>query len=665
MPLRCNFAAALTASIALASLVTVTATSASGAAPTNVQPRAAVSNTTTWAAIKTIATGATGTVTLPGATSIAVNGPDDTVYVVNWLSGDTGSMTVINGTTGSVNNTVALPGYGRAVAVDQNDDTIYTITANSPGVRVQSRVVTNPDDSVSNEPVTEAQFLAVDSLDDTVYVSQSSGNAITYFSGRTPTSPLTEIVGGGTYGIAVDALDDSVWMALTLDDSVRAWNGRTDALGPTIGGVGTTPDPVAVNGPDDTVYAADITAPTIAVINGRTSTLASTLTVPYTIRTTAGLAVDDSTDRLFAAMSDDKALGVINGANTDDSLFLLPRTGFTGFFRPQGVTINYRAVAVDDSGPNQGLVWAAGANRTDFPFSYESYVQAFAQVSPTLQGTTTGAAGSTVTVGVTSTPAVAFDLDDSTVWGLRFNGSNAFRVLTPTPGSGNTWSFALPSGLPTGPVSVEVLFNGNQYALAGTYTVQSSTPPTPDPVFPPGAPTDVVATAGVEEASVSWKAPSYSGSYPITDYQVTSAPGAKSCLVKAPALSCTVAGLTAGTSYTFQARALNGAGWGVYSEPSKAVTPSAPVRLSILITGSRDASDTGRIQVVGTSTGLAGERVTPFVRFPGQTGASEGTGAQTVAADGSFAWSRKTGKKAYVYFAHGSTRSNTVVIPAR
>jgi hypothetical protein len=36
-----------------------------------------------------------------------------------------------------------------------------------------------------------------------------------------------------------------------------------------------------------------------------------------------------------------------------------------------------------------------------------------------------------------------------------------------------------------------------------------------------------------------------------------------------------------------------------------------------------------------------------------------------VAADGTFAWSRRTGKKVYVYFTHGSIKSNTVTIPAR
>jgi hypothetical protein len=60
-----------------------------------------------------------------------------------------------------------------------------------------------------------------------------------------------------------------------------------------------------------------------------------------------------------------------------------------------------------------------------------------------------------------------------------------------------------------------------------------------------------------------------------------------------------------------------------------------------------------------------GEQVTPWLRFPGQTSYTAGTGVRTVAADGTFAWSRRTGKKVYVYFTHGSVRSSTVTIPAR
>ena len=160
-------------------------------------------------------------------------------------------------------------------------------------------------------------------------------------------------------------------------------------------------------------------------------------------------------------------------------------------------------------------------------------------------------------------------------------------------------------------------------------------------------------------------APTSAGSFPVTDYEVASVPTGGSCLVKAPALTCTVQGLTNGTSYTFTVRALNGAGWGASSDASNAVTPQAVVTKSIVITGSRDASDTRVVRVTGTTTVLVGEQVSPWVRFPGQSTFTAGTGVRTVAADGTFAWSRVTGKKVHVYFTHGSIKSNTVVIASR
>jgi len=42
-----------------------------------------------------------------------------------------------------------------------------------------------------------------------------------------------------------------------------------------------------------------------------------------------------------------------------------------------------------------------------------------------------------------------------------------------------------------------------------------------------------------------------------------------------------------------------------------------------------------------------------------------GLGVHTVAADGTFTWSRTTRKKIHVYFRHDTVRSNTVTIRAR
>ena len=650
MTVRRCLAMALTASVTLAGLVTVTATGASGAPSTNVQPRS-VTNTTTWTAVKTVAL--PGDDTFGSAIDIAVNSVDDTVYVVNSKSG---RLAVINGKTGTLDDSFAVSGVA-AVAVDQNDDTIYTVTVPPTGNlnKVQSRSASSPGVAVTDDTVDSAVMLAVDSLDDTVYVARATTPGyITYFSGRTPLNDDTQNVGGrGVSGLAVDQLDDSGWMAYGVDDSTRAWNGATKGFGSFIG-TGDTPLSVAVNGPDDTVYVADSLSPNyIKVINGRTNSLVRTLDGPFAVGTAHGLAVDDSNGLLFTASAGvSSTFGVIKQANLDDSVYVAATWSTPANTR---ATSYYKAVAVDDSGPNHGLVWAY----SPMPLANGNVVQALTQVSTSLTGTTTGAAGARVFVTVTSPTVVApFVMDTDTVLGVRFNSSSLVTSITREDDT--TWSVALPSGLPVGNVPVEVQFNGYQYALAGTYTVQSSGPPTPTPVYPPGAPTDVKAAAGSGEATVSWTAPTYVGSYPITDYEVTSSTGSHTCLTKST--SCTVTGLEGGTSYTFTVRALNGAGWGAYSTPSNAVTPTAP---TILITGSRDSGDDRLVKVRGTTTDLVGKQVRPYVRFPGETDFAAGTGVRTVSADGTFTWQRKTGKKVYVYFEHAGVRSNTVTIAAR
>jgi hypothetical protein len=293
--------------------------------------------------------------------------------------------------------------------------------------------------------------------------------------------------------------------------------------------------------------------------------------------------------------------------------------------------------------------------------------QAFVTLSPPAAPVITGAVA-----GETSA-AVAFTADDSggsTITRLEFalddttavddstaSLSSPYTLNNLSPGTAYTVYMRAVNAVGAGPWS----------APQGFATSSPPAPPSPpNPVvFPPGAPTRLTAVAADASASVSWLAPSDSGSYPTSTYQVTSAPGGRSCLVSAPALTCTVPGLTNGISYTFTAHALNGAGWGAWSAPSNAVTPSPSVVKAIQITGSRDASDTRVVRVSGTTTDLVGEQVTPWVRFPGQGSFTAGTGVRTVAADGTFAWSRATGKKVYVYFTHVSIKSNTVVIAAR
>jgi subtilisin family serine protease len=105
--------------------------------------------------------------------------------------------------------------------------------------------------------------------------------------------------------------------------------------------------------------------------------------------------------------------------------------------------------------------------------------------------------------------------------------------------------------------------------------VQQAAPP---PVAP-GAPTGVTATAGDASATVSWTPPASNGGSGITGYVVTPYVGgtAQPATAVGAVTSTTVTGLTNGTSYTFRVAAVNAVGTGPQSDPSNAVTPSAPV----------------------------------------------------------------------------------------
>ncbi len=131
---------------------------------------------------------------------------------------------------------------------------------------------------------------------------------------------------------------------------------------------------------------------------------------------------------------------------------------------------------------------------------------------------------------------------------------------------------------------VSGLTDGRSYTFRVTATNSAGTGPasapsaavTPMPAATaPGPPTDVVATAGDGQATVSWLAPASDGGSLITRYTVTSQPGGLTTSVDVPATSVVVSDLTNGTSYTFTVTATNAVGTGAASDPSGAVTPMA------------------------------------------------------------------------------------------
>jgi hypothetical protein len=116
------------------------------------------------------------------------------------------------------------------------------------------------------------------------------------------------------------------------------------------------------------------------------------------------------------------------------------------------------------------------------------------------------------------------------------------------------------------------IFPTNSYN-ANSYSVDVLFQPTP-----PGQPTNVTATAGLQSATVNWSAPA-SGAvtkYTVTPYIGSAAQSQTTVTGSPPMTSTTISNLTAGTAYTFTVQASNAYGDGQVSTASNSVTPSSP-----------------------------------------------------------------------------------------
>ena len=102
----------------------------------------------------------------------------------------------------------------------------------------------------------------------------------------------------------------------------------------------------------------------------------------------------------------------------------------------------------------------------------------------------------------------------------------------------------------------------------------------------PGAPTQVTAVAGAQQAQVQWTAPVDAGTAPIVSYKVVPVQGGTdgtALSVPAPATQATVPGLPNATTYQFKVAAVSAAGQGTFSALSASITtpdvPGAPTNV--------------------------------------------------------------------------------------
>ncbi len=204
----------------------------------------------------------------------------------------------------------------------------------------------------------------------------------------------------------------------------------------------------------------------------------------------------------------------------------------------------------------QGDFYTTGAGSSGYPSTSSSGTAVFSAIYASAAGTLTGG----VTVNGRGTLASA-SLSGS--WFSTPDDLNIGAAGTPA-----TDDYAYPLDGDIG----EVLIFDRALSASERRTVEEYLARHWSQVIAPSAPGTPTATAGSGQASVSWSAPSWDGGAAVSAYTVTSTPGNHICFTTST--SCTVTGLTPGTSYTFTVKAANSAGSGPSTDQSNAVSPS-------------------------------------------------------------------------------------------
>ena len=162
-------------------------------------------------------------------------------------------------------------------------------------------------------------------------------------------------------------------------------------------------------------------------------------------------------------------------------------------------------------------------------------------------------------------------------------------------------------------------FSGASYGTPYTFTVTATNANGTGPVSAtssavtlssvPSAPTGVTGTSGNGQVTVSWTAASANGAT-VTSYTATNQSNtSQSCTALVPATSCTIAGLSNGTAYTFTVKATNVNGQGPSSVASNSVTPSTVPNAPTIVVGTAGA---GAVSLTWAEPSSGGSAITGY-----------------------------------------------------
>ncbi|MGA2373256.1 MAG: hypothetical protein ACLPPV_09480 [Candidatus Korobacteraceae bacterium] len=267
-----------------------------------------------WVTVVDLPTGNTSNVTVGVfPSSVAVNSTTNRIYVANKCGSDpscqsNGTVSVIDGTSNSVIDTITAGLYSRAVAVNQVTNRVYVSNGNSNNMTVIDGSTDTVIDTITglNQP---GGGIAINSLTNTIYVGNPGSNYVTVIDGATDnTTNVT--VGNNPGGVQADPVTNMIFVVNKNDDTVSVIDGASNTVVQTVP-VGTTPDGPNVDTPTNKIYVANAGNNTVMMIDGVTyaTTTVNVGTQPE------GASVNGVTNRIYVPNYGSNNVSVIAGAS--------------------------------------------------------------------------------------------------------------------------------------------------------------------------------------------------------------------------------------------------------------------------------------------------------------------------------------------------------------
>ena len=204
---------------------------------------------------------------------VAVNPVNKKIYATDEFSN---TVSVISGTSNSVEGTIIVGSFPYGVAVNPFDSRVYVTNRGTDTVSVIDGSTNTKlhNITVQNSPV----GVAVNPSSNWIYVTNINSNTVSVIDGITDKVTSNIMVGRIPYGVAANPIDNKVYVTNIGSNSVSVIDGLKNKVTANIT-VGKNPVGIAVNPISSKVYVTNIQSNTVSVINGTTHKVMSTITV--------------------------------------------------------------------------------------------------------------------------------------------------------------------------------------------------------------------------------------------------------------------------------------------------------------------------------------------------------------------------------------------------